>query len=223
MKTINKYRNIKENHMKLKVLAALISFVLVQSTMAQDTQYGQGLLLDYHIIQNPDDVKEPTGRSMATLVDTSAPHLEYLSPFKIEPALNQFNDQFWGLHWNGFLKIESGGQYSFNLLFNIAGEGSNRYGAACLWGLQIQDRAIVGHPHDWFSPGNHNAYGDLQLQPGIYALGVWLACSETGDRIANNGQTQAMQIAKPSLTINMRGPNDAMLKPIPKNQLLHEL
>lgn len=205
--------------------ATLLTFALVQSTVAQDTQYGQGLLLDYYVVQNPDDVKEPTGRSMATLVDTSVPQMSYLTPFEIEPALNQFNDQFWGLHWNGFLKVETGGQHSFNLLQTLAGNNTtdNRYGAKCGSWLKVQDRTLVSHETAWFTPGNSNAYGDVQLRPGIYEIEAWLACNDTGSRIDSEGKTAGMLIAKPTLTINMRGPNDAMLRPIPKNQLLHEL
>src|SRR6056297_1156620 len=105
--------------MKLKIMtaisAALISIAFA-TAQAQDTQYGQGLLLDYYVIENPDDVKEPAGRSMATLVDTSVPQMAYLSPFDIEPALEQFRDKLWGLHWSGFLKVNEGGPYSLNLL-----------------------------------------------------------------------------------------------------------
>ena len=207
------------------ILLTALLLTFASDSQAQDTQYGQGLLLDYYVIQNPDDVKEPTGRSMATLVDTSVPQMSYLSPFDIEPALNQFNDQFWGLHWKGFLKVESGGQYSFNLLLNLAGdrEGNPYYGAQCASWLKVQDRKIVTHEHAWFGPGNSNAYGDLQLRPGIYSLESWLACNDGGGNIDNDGETRAMQTAKPALMVNMRGPNDAMLKPIPKNQLLHEL
>lgn len=215
--------------MNLKAMTAasatLIMSALAQPALAQDTQYGQGLLLDYYVIQNPDDVKEPTGRSMATLVDMSVPQMSYLSPFEIEPALNQFNDQFWGLHWSGFLKVETAGQYSFNLLFNLSGDAGDAddTGAKCAVWLKVQDRQLVVHEHAWYPTGNSNAYGDIQLRPGIYALESWMACDDAGRYIDNEGETRGMQTAKPALTINMRGPNDAMLKPIPKNQLLHEL
>jgi hypothetical protein len=191
--------------------------------IAQDVQYGQGLLLDYYIIESEDQALEPVGRSMATLLDTSVPEMTYLSPFDIEPALTQFNDQFWGLHWSGFLRVEDAGQYSFNLLFNIAGEGGKSRGAACTSWLSVQDKKLVEHSLEWFTPGNSNSYGDIQLRPGIYTLEAWLACVDSGSVIDGDGETAAMQIAKPSLTINMRGPNDPMLKPVPKNQLLHEL
>lgn len=197
--------------------ATLIIFAMVQSTVAQDTQYGQGLLLDYYVIQNPDDVKEPTGRSMATLVDTSAPQLSYLNPFEIEPALNQFRDNLWGLHWTGFLKINDAGPYSFNTLINSNSTRTDSYGSIyCESWLKVQDRLVAAHPLQQFNDGNKNAYGDVDLRAGIYSFEVWLACNKIGGGITPDS-------SKLSVTINMRGPNDAMLKPIPKNQLLHEL
>ena len=207
--------SIRRSFFAMLTLALIASFAAVQ---AQDTQYGQGLLLDYYVIQNPDDVKEPTGRSMATLVDTSAPQLSYLGPFEIEPALEQFRDKLWGLHWTGFLKINDGGPHSLNLLVNtISKKSSNDYYAiGCQSWLKIQDRVIASHELQWFWDGNQNAYGDIDLRPGIYNFEVWFACSKVGEG-------SSIDQAKPSITINMRGPNDAMLKPIPKNQLLHEL
>lgn len=208
--------------MKFKALTTLsvtlLTFALVQSTVAQDTQYGQGLLLDYFVIQNPDDVKEPTGRSMATLVDTSVPQMSYLGPFEIEPALKQFRDKLWGLSWSGFLKVDDPGPYSFNLLINTTSERprDDRYGVTCQSWLKLQNRVIAGHELQLFRDGNVNAYGDIDLQPGIYQLNVWLACSSVG-------AYTNIDAVKPIINLNMRGPNDAMLKPIPKNQLLHEL
>lgn len=209
--------------MTLKTLTAVSAILILmastQPVSSQDTQYGQGLLLDYHVIQNPDDVKEPTGRSMATLVDSSVPQLSYLSPFEIEPALQQFRDKLWGLHWSGFLKVDAGGPYTLNLLLNTSSEreGSyENYAVACQSWLKVQDRVIASHELKWFWNGNQNAYGDVELRPGIYNLEVWLACNSVG------GST-SIDNANPNVTLNMRGPNDAMLKPIPKNQLLHEL
>ena len=114
--------SIRRSFFAMLSLALIASFAAVQ---AQDTQYGQGLLLDYYVIENPDDVKEPVGRSMATLVDTSAPQMSYLGPFEIEPALEQFRDKLWGLHWSGFLKVNEGGPYSLNLLLNTTSERSD--------------------------------------------------------------------------------------------------
>jgi len=205
--------------MKSKILTAvsatLITFGLAQSTVAQDTQYGQGLLLDYYVIQNPDYVKEPTGRSMATLVDTAVPQMSYLGPFEIEPALEQFKDQLWGLHWHGYLKVDEAGPYSFNLLINTTAN-ANRDFISCQSWAKIQDRTIASHELQKFGDGNKNTYGDIDLRPGIYNFEVWFACNEVG-------RYTSVGVAEPSINVNMRGPNDAMLKPIPKNQLLHEL
>ena len=209
--------SIRRSFFAMLSLALVASFAAVQ---AQDTQYGQGLLLDYYVRQNPDDVKEPTGRSMATLVDTSAPQLSYLSPFEIEPALEQFRDKLWGLHWTGFLKINTGGAYSLNLLVNTSSQDKDSYyddrAIGCQSWLKIQDRVIASHELQWFWDGNQNAYGDIDLRPGIYNFEVWFACNKVGGRTS-------VDKAKPSITVNMRGPDDPMLKPIPKNQLLHEI
>lgn len=188
------------------------------SSQAQDTQYAQGLFLDYYVIQNPDDVNEPVGRSMATLVDTSAPHLSYLNPFEIEPALKQFQDKAWGLHWTGFLKINEAGPHSLNLLVNTTAEHETRESHAirCQSWLKIQNKVLASHELQWFNNGNQNAYGDIDLRPGIYDFEVWFACNDIG-------HNTTVETTQPSITINMRGPNDPMLKPIPKNQLLHEL
>ena len=194
------------------------------ASQAQDTQYGQGLLLDYYVIENPDDVKEPVGRSMATLVDTSAPQLSYLGPFEIEPALEQFNDKLWGLHWTGFLKVDESGPYSFNLLVNTTATGTGWSNAVtCQSWTKIQDRVIASHELQDFFDGNKNAYGDVDLQSGIYDFEVWFACNEVGSASKPAGGNTSIEKSKPSITVNMRGPDDAMLKPIPKNQLLHEL
>ena len=208
--------SIRRSFFAMLSLALVASFAAVQ---AQDTQYGQGLLLDYYVIENPDDVKEPVGRSMATLVDTSAPQMSYLGPFEIEPALEQFRDKLWGLHWSGFLKVNDGGPYSLNLLLNTTSEQTGTYEShaiSCQSWLKIQDRVIASHELQWLWDGNQNAYGDIDLRPGIYNFEVWFACNKVG------GNT-SIDKAKPSITVNMRGPNDPMLKPIPKNQLLHEL
>ena len=205
--------------MKFKTLtevsAILIAFTLAQPIVAQSTQYGQGLLLDYYVIQNPDDINEPTGRSMATLVDTSVPHMSYLGPFEIEPALSQFQDKFWGLHWTGHLKSEDAGAYSFNLLLETSLEPSSSTGLDCVSWLKVQDRAVVTHEYKLFQGPSNNAYGDIDLREGIYGIEVWLAC--------NRARYTNIEKTKLEITPNMRGPNDAMLKPIPKNQLLHEL
>ena len=207
--------SIRRSFFAMLSLALVASFAVVQ---AQDTQYGQGLLLDYYVIENPDDVQEPTGRSMATLVDTSAPQLSYLGPFEIEPALEQFRDKLWGLHWSGFLKVNSGGAYSFNLQVNtVTDDPDDRDDTiTCLSWLKVQDRELVSHELQRFAEGNKNAYGDIDLRSGIYDLEVWFACREVGSE-------QTVDESKPQIRLNMRGPDDAMLKPIPKNQLLHEL
>lgn len=208
--------SIRRSFIAVLSLTLIASFAAVQ---AQDTQYAQGLLLDYYVIETPDDVKGPVGRSMATLVDKSAPEMSYLGPFEIEPALEQFRDKLWGLHWTGFLKINVEGEYSLNLLLNTSSQDKDSYyshhAIGCQSWLKIQDRVIASHERQPFWDGNQNSYGDIDLQSGIYNFEVWFACNEVGDRTSINK-------AKPSITVNMRGPNDAMLTPIPKNQLLHE-
>ena len=196
------------------IILTLAIFSPFSAIQAQDTQYGQGLFLDYYVMQNPDDIQEPTGRSLATLIDTSAPQLSYLGPFEIEPALEQFRDKLWGLHWSGFLKVNAGGAYSFNLQINTSSDDNNKYIICSSW-LKVQDRQLVSHERQKFVDGNKNAYGDIDLRSGIYDLEVWFACSELEGRTVDR--------YKPQITLNMRGPDDAMLKPIPKNQLLHEL
>ncbi len=211
-------------NLRKSTVRRLISSLTVSAMMfvplpllAQNTQYAQGLILDYYIIQNPEDVEGPKGRSMATLLDTSVPQMSYLGPFEIEPALEQFRDKLWGLHWTGFLKVEDAGPHSFNLLINTSAESnSNVYASSCQSWLKVQDRVISAHDLKWFRDGNRNSYGDINLRTGIYAVEVWFACNDFGNRTNPN-------IAKPSITVNMRGPNDAMLIPIPRNQLLHEM
>lgn len=202
--------------MQVAVVALLFTFA-VTALQAQDAQYAQGLLLDYYVIQSADDVEGPKGRSMATLVDTSVPQMSYLGPFDIEPALEQFRDHLWGLHWTGFLKADDPGPYSFNLLVNTSAERPHQaYSITCQSWLKIQDRVIASHELKRFSGGNQNAYGNIDLRPGIYGFEVWFACSEYGSRTNPD-------IARPNLTVNVRGPNDAMLRPISRNQLLHEI
>lgn len=197
-------------------LAICLTPLTLMPSIAQDTQYAQGLILDYYIVQNPEDVQGPKGRSMATLVDTTVPQMTYLSPFEIEPALQQFRDKLWGLHWNGFLKIDDGGPYSFNLLVNTTAKGTTGHFINCQSWLKIQDRVIASHDLISFFDGNQNAYGDIELRPGIYDFEVWHACNEIG-------WNTSVETSNPSITVNMRGPNDAMLRPIPRNQLLHEI
>lgn len=199
------------------ILVMSLTIGLAHSAMAQDTQYGQGLFLDYYVNRTADYVAEPTGRSTATLVDTSVPQMSYFVPFEIEPALNQFKDHFWGLHWNGFLKIDDAGPYTFNISINTTAKTSQPYhSVTCLSWLKIQNRIVAGHELQQFFNGNKNAYGDIDLTPGIYNFEIWFSCNELGN-------LTDIVTANPMLSINMRGPNDAMLKPIPKNQLLHEL
>lgn len=216
--------------MNLNVIAKCFAITLflafTHQVAAQDTQYGQGLFLDFYVIQNVvEDIKEPTGRSMATLVDTSAPNMSYLSPFEIEPALEQFQDKLWGLHWTGFLKVDSEGPHTFNLMIETTATGSGwSHSVHCQSWFKIQDRLIANHELQEFHDGTENAYGDLELKPGIYETEVWFACNEVGG--AENsieGASTSISKSKPTITLNMRGPNDAMLRPIPKNQLLHEL
>ena len=143
--------------------------------------------------------------------------MSYLGPFEIEPALEQFRDKLWGLHWSGFLKINDAGAHSFNILISSNSDRTDSYGSiSCESWLKLQNRAIADHPLQFFNDGNKNAYGDIDLRPGIYDFEVWLACNKTGGGITPDS-------SKLSITVNMRGPNDPMLKPIPKNQLLHEL
>lgn len=202
--------------MQFAVLVLVLIFA-VTAIQAQDTQYAQGLLLDYYVIQNADDVEGPKGRSMATLIDTSVPQMSYLVPFEIEPALEQFRDNLWGLQWSGFLKVDDPGPYSFNLLVNTAAESNTHaWSITCRSWLKIQDRVIASHELKRFLDGNQNAYGNIDLRPGIYDFEVWFACSEHGSRTNPDN-------ARPNLTVNVRGPNDAMLRPIPRNQLLHEI
>ena len=204
--------SIRRSFFAMLSLALVASFAAVQ---AQDTQYGQGLLLDYYVIQESDEVNEPTGRSMATLIDTSVPQMSYFGPFEIESALEQFQDNLWGLHWHGFLKANEGGPYSFNLLVNTTANADRDYISCKTW-TKIQDRIVASHELQKFGNGNKNAYGDIDLQPGIYNFEIWFACNKVGKYIS-------VYEADPSIKVNMRGPNDPMLKPIPTNQLLHEL
>jgi len=50
----------------------------------------------------------------------------------------------------------------------------------------------------------------------VYAIEVWFACN-------NVGGSTTIQDSKPTLTLNVRGPNDAMLRPFNSRNLLHEL
>lgn len=174
---------------------------------SQNEQYSQGLLMDLHVIESEDDANAPKGRSMATMVDPTPSTIGYLEPIEIEPALEQFRDKYWGLHSHGVIKIEDAGPHSFNLMM------TSDENISCASWLNIQDRAIAAHELDWRNKGHNNQYGEVSLRPGIYQFKVWLGCSDM-----NRGGAESL-----TLTINMRGPNDAMLKPIPKNQLLHEL
>ena len=197
-----------------------------QDTVAQDGQYAQGLILDYYVIEAVEDGQEPTGRSMATLIDTAPPQFSYLAPFDIEPALNQFRDKFWGLNWTGFLRVEEAGPYSFNLMQNTSSDdqGDVDDSITCLSWLKLQDRVLVSHERQQLWDGNINAFGDIDLRPGIYEFQVWFACDTIG-RVQSGtvGREQSVEESNPQITLNMRGPNDAMLRPIPKSQLLHEL
>lgn len=197
---------------KINLAFIFVAMLLVFSGFAnaQNEQYAQGLVMDLYVVESPDDAKGPKGRSVATMVDPTPNTIAYLEPIEIEPALEQFRDKPWGLHSQGFLKVEEAGPYSFNLLMTSSDESM-----VCTSWLKVQDRTITGHELDRYFKGNHNQYGDVTLKPGIYTLEAWLGCSE----IQNN----SAETTKPNVMINVRGPNDAMLKPIPKNRLLHEL
>ena len=198
---------VKKN---LALMVAVILLVFAVATHSQEEQYAQGLIVDLYVVEAEDDATGPKGRSVATMVDPTPNTIGYLEPIEIEPALDQFRDKPWGLHSKGFLKIEDSGPHTFNLLMT-----SSDQSMVCTTWLKIQNKTITGHEIDRYFKGNHNQYGDVNLKSGIYALETWLGCSE----IQNNSADST----KPTVIINMRGPNDAMLKPIPKNQLLHEL
>lgn len=195
-----------KKHLALMVAAIPLAFSV--AAHGQEEQYAQGLIVDLYVVEAEDDATGPKGRSVATMVDPTPNTIGYLEPIEIEPALEQFRDKHWGLHSQGFLKVEEAGPHSFNLLLTSSDQSME-----CTTWLKIQDRNVTGHELVRYRRGNHNEYGDVTLQPGIYAFETWFGCWKVWDTLDT----------KPTLTINMRGPDDAMLRPIPKNQLLREL
>mgnify|MGYP005851764813 CR=1 FL=1 len=190
---------------KLAFIATTMLLTFSGLANSQNEQYAQGLIMDLYIVETEDDAKKPKGRSVATMVDPTPNTISYLEPVEIAPALKQFRDKPWGLHSQGFLEVETAGPHSFNVLMSSI----NNF--TCATWIKIQDRVVTGHGMRNRYNGKFNQYGDVTLRPGIYAFEAWLGCTDV-DRPS-----------KLNLTINMRGPDDAMLKPVPENQLLHKL
>ena len=149
----------------LALMVAVIPLVFAVATHSQEEQYAQGLIVDLYVVEAEDDATGPKGRSVATMVDPTPNTIGYLEPIDIEPALEQFRDKHWGLHSQGFLKVEEAGPHSFNLLLT-----SSDNMMECTTWLKIQNRNVTGHELVRYQRGNHNEYGDVTLRPGIYAI-----------------------------------------------------
>jgi TolB-like protein len=164
------------------------------------SRHAPGLPVEVFMVQCRGGCPEkPEGTSVAVLLDRRPPTLSYGAVLE-DRRLAPYRENILGLRWSGLFQITEPGRHIFSL---IPESLSN-----CKVTVKMQDQPIL----NW----NWNMHrsvvsGEASLDPGFHALEIWMAC-------INRREYQQV-----NFRLQMRGPGDQTVAPIPSTRLVHTL
>ena len=221
------------------------------ATATLTSDYGAGLLLDIYVMDQEEIKKkgipeEAPEISLGTIVDAEAPTLKF-SAFKRSKQFAKYGNNEWlAFKWSGYLQVDDAGKHVIGVeiqndkdLFvhqcrlrgSVAGKQilkiDAKFDADYCKAVVDKERAGADHYsgcrgeyHYGYRPTRrpqvaaHQAV--LDLKPGLYPVATWEYCRANDPRLLAK-----VDYEKTVTTLLLRGPQDSVLAPVPKEKLLH--
>lgn len=118
-----------------------------------------------------------------------------------------------GIELQGWLKVTTGGRTQLGVEFRAVTGGTAVLPPSCLATIWLEDRSVGTQTGEIPVPAREEKTLDLilgaDLQPGLYRLRTWAACTPTRD-------------LKLTAEILIKGPADLNLRPVTTADLIHQ-
>ncbi|WP_171130700.1 MULTISPECIES: hypothetical protein [unclassified Ruegeria] len=189
-------------------VVAIVTICQSKGSVAQEidaAKLADGWKLNFFPIQDTNKPDSPNDRSLATLLYKGDFPVDYRVAFDTEPELTKYKDRFWLIEFDGFLDLSEVGPYTF-----VLSSSEPQWEVSCGAKLEINGNPFLELPTSNRKRGSHNAYIDVQLQPGLYRTKTKIYCIWLQAPNAN-----------PKFELAIRGPSDGKPVPVTSNMMKH--